>query len=159
MNELSSEARKRAARRQLVGMRKSQRGSVCGVALTDRGGLLGRGRLGVEHRRVDDARAQRVRADAAVLELGRPSPGVRTQRRLGWRRRSSGSPGPCSAWPRPRGMIDPPLPIIGSIFCTRNKGALAFRANYGPLDFARYSAIRKEGTWPEVSWKQRHRRR
>jgi hypothetical protein len=26
-------------------------------------------------------------------------------------------------------MIDPPLPIIGSIFCTRNRGALAFRAN------------------------------
>ena len=35
------------------------------------------------HRRVDDARDQRVRAYAAVLELGRPSPGVRTQRRLG----------------------------------------------------------------------------
>ena len=34
------------------------------------------------HRRVDDARDQRVRAYAAVLELGRPSPGVRTQRRL-----------------------------------------------------------------------------
>ena len=26
-------------------------------------------------------------------------------------------------------MIDPPLVIIGSDFCTRNKGALAFRAN------------------------------
>ena len=30
------------------------------------------------------------------------------------------------------GMIDPPLPIIGSIFCRRNKGALAFRANTRP---------------------------
>ena len=84
-------------------MRKSQHGSVCGVALTDRGGLLGRGRLGVEHRRVDDARAQRVRADAAVLELGRPSPGVRTQRRLGGGVGRVVRQAPCSAWPRPRG--------------------------------------------------------
>src|SRR4029077_17394072 len=44
----------------LLGLRESQHRSVAGVALTNRGGLLGRGRLGVEHRRVDDARAQRV---------------------------------------------------------------------------------------------------
>ena len=52
INELSSEARKRVAAASILGMAESQHGRVSSVALTDRGGLLGRARLIVEHRRV-----------------------------------------------------------------------------------------------------------
>src|SRR6185437_8730969 len=42
---------------EFLGPSQSQHGCVVGVSLADRGSLFGRRRLGIEHRRVNDARA------------------------------------------------------------------------------------------------------
>jgi MlaC protein len=59
-------------------MPESQHGRVSGVTLTDRGGLLGRARLIVEHRRVDDAR-DRLAASAPGGDMAGRAGGVQSR--------------------------------------------------------------------------------